>query len=312
MINILYYFYNFSVRFEQKNSQYVAKVIRRLVKILFDLYTSSSFFSSKFKDIKYEYDKRVSSGESVTYTVSLTSFPARIEYIHLVILSIMNQYAVPEKIILWLSKKQFSELTSLPKNLVSLIGDNFEIRFVDEDFRSFKKYIHLDKTDFTSGFIIMDDDIYYPRYTISNLVKLNKMYPGKVCANRAAYISEGVTYSSWPIIKSDMPEVSRDYMPTGCGGVLYPSDSLDQIAFDAKLAFELAPTADDIWLNFCTNLNKVEVAVSCSPTYFLDLNIHNNETLHHVNVNGNGNDATLERISQYSLDNYGISFWERD
>lgn len=49
--------------------------------------------------------------------VSLTSFPARIKKVHIVIESLLNQTIKPDKIILWLSKEQFEHYYVLPSKL---------------------------------------------------------------------------------------------------------------------------------------------------------------------------------------------------
>src|SRR6187402_3471290 len=70
--------------------------------------------------------------------VSLTSIPSRLHIIHLTIRSLLNQESKPEKIILWLNDKLQQQL---PKSLTSLMGDFFEIRFVELEC-SHRKLIH--------------------------------------------------------------------------------------------------------------------------------------------------------------------------
>src|SRR5690606_22827294 len=73
---------------------------------------------------------------SIEVVVSLTSFPARINTVWLVIESLLRQKVKPDKLILWLSKDQFSSIDVLPKRLKSQILRGLEIRFVEGDLRS--------------------------------------------------------------------------------------------------------------------------------------------------------------------------------
>ena len=52
--------------------------------------------------------------------VTLTSFPARVNRLWLVIESLLRQSHKPDMIILWLSKDQFSNLDLLPRSLLKL------------------------------------------------------------------------------------------------------------------------------------------------------------------------------------------------
>src|ERR1019366_6133497 len=58
------------------------------------------------------------SGKKERIIVSMTSFPTRIDKVWLVIETILRQTIKPDKIILWLSKDQFSSLDSLPQKLL--------------------------------------------------------------------------------------------------------------------------------------------------------------------------------------------------
>ena len=72
--------------------------------------------------------------------ISLTSFPARIHRIWLVIESLLRQSYKPDMIILWLSKEQFGSIDSLPSNLLKLRERGLQIILKDSDLRSHKEY----------------------------------------------------------------------------------------------------------------------------------------------------------------------------
>ena len=86
-------------------------------------------------------NKKFSVDPNSCFVVSLTSFPMRIERIWITIESIFRQTYKPLSIILWLSKEQFpnGEL-DLPKGLIKMRKRGLEIKFVEGDIRSHKKY----------------------------------------------------------------------------------------------------------------------------------------------------------------------------
>lgn len=75
--------------------------------------------------------------------ISLTSYPKRIGYVWMTIETLLRQDVLPEKIILYLSKRQFpKQYDDLPANLLKLQNRGLEIIFVDDDLRSHKKYYY--------------------------------------------------------------------------------------------------------------------------------------------------------------------------
>ncbi len=101
---------------------------------------------------------------------SLTTFPARIENLWIVIESILRQSHKPDMLILWLSKEQFSSIDVLPKRLVSLQNRGLQIRFCDGDLRSHKKYYYVLKDYPNDHLFTFDDDLIYPSNTISSVL----------------------------------------------------------------------------------------------------------------------------------------------
>ena len=71
-------------------------------------------------------------------TASLTSYPARIQYVHLAIKSLMLQSCKPDRIILWLADSQFNN-RQIPTTLSALEEYGLEIKWCD-DLYGHKKY----------------------------------------------------------------------------------------------------------------------------------------------------------------------------
>jgi hypothetical protein len=93
--------------------------------------------------------------------VSLTSFPVRIGKLHRVIRGLLAQSLQPRKIVLYLSLEEFPD-RALPKELMALTSDRFEIRFVEGNLRPYKKLLYA-LADFPRATILtVDDDNLYP------------------------------------------------------------------------------------------------------------------------------------------------------
>ena len=118
------------------------------------------------------------------YIVSLTSFPARINDVWISIETILRQSYKPDMVLLWLSSDQFKD-EKLPQNLLNLQDRGLTIKFIKEDLRSHKKYLYA-LEEFPNDYIItLDDDLYYEKDLILNLVALKNKYSNCVPTNRA-------------------------------------------------------------------------------------------------------------------------------
>jgi hypothetical protein len=181
--------------------------------------------------------------------LSFTSFPARINNVWQVVESIKRQSVLPEKIVLWLSQKQFPGGEGIPDSLLNEVDDLFEIRMVEDDIRSHKKYYYVMQEYPDKAFVTCDDDIYYHPDTLKHLVECSKKNPGCVIANTTRYISYGddgnlLPYRQW---RSDVkPNSSSNLIQIGVGGVLYPPHVLHEMTLNKDLFLKLTPMADDI------------------------------------------------------------------
>lgn len=185
--------------------------------------------------------------------VSLTSFPSRISTLHLVIYSLLRQETRPDKIILWLSAEEFSNgKEDLSPQLIELEKYGLEIHFVDGNIRSHKKYYYVFREYPDSRVITVDDDILYPVETITNLLRLQKKFPGQICCNISRRITfcdgQMSPYKKWPKNQEAADNSSPLNVAIGCGGVLYPPHWYDDELFRKDLFMEHCPYADDLWL----------------------------------------------------------------
>lgn len=198
--------------------------------------------------------------------VSLTSFPARINTVHLGINTLLRQTIKPDRIILWLSDSQFpNKEDNLPQELLKLKEYGLEIKWC-EDIRSYKKLIPALR-EFPQDIIITaDDDIYYEEDWLESLYDAHKKYPESLIVQRVRRLKkENGCIKVLPNKKfMDMDLSKPEYLnqPLGGSGCLYPPHSLYSDIFDEKKALRLLPTNDDIYFWAMAVLNKTKIGVA--------------------------------------------------
>ena len=230
--------------------------------------------------------------------ISLTSFPARIATVWQVVKSLRNQTILPEKIILWLSRQQFPTRDSVPRSLWEQVDTLFEIRMVDDDIRSHKKYYYAMREFPGKTIVTCDDDIYYHPDMLAALLKGSWLYPSCVVANvtkRLRFDDRGnlLPYSQW---ETGVEAYATDNLvQIGVGGVLYPPHCLDETVLDRPLFMDICPLADDIWLNAMAR--KKGTPVVQSALSILPLPIKNEgSSLTAINVGESMNDRQIGRV----------------
>ena len=244
--------------------------------------------------------------------VSLTSYPARIKYIWLTIETLLHQSTKPQKIVLWLSRVQFpNELQDLPKSLLSQRPRGLDIRFVDGDIRSHKKYYYIFQEMPEQLIMFADDDIIYPSDTIEGLLSEYKaMGADNAVVHKYGYIIQydkdgnRTPYNSWPSYY-ESSESANLFFGSGGGTLLKPS-SLYEDTCNIELALKLAPKADDIWLNAMCRLAGCPIhKIQDGPI----LSIQNKEDspLYKQNMRQGQNDLQLSTVSNYYSEKININ-----
>lgn len=238
--------------------------------------------------------------------VSLTSFPARIDKVWQVVECLKRQTVLPEKIILWLSKDQFPNGEGISVSLRKQEDKLFEIRLVEGDIRSHKKYLYAIQEFPEKNFITCDDDVYYETDMIERLVNTSLRFPHCIVVNNAHTIRHDSNGNLLPYLQwspATHQYESKDLLQVGIGGVLYPPHCLNQLVERIEVFKNVAPLADDIWLNSMARLNKTPIVKA--PSNVLKLPIESDSpTLSSVN-NGteNMNDVQIRQIRKYLLEN---------
>ena len=165
---------------------------------------------------------------------------------------------------LYLTYSQFGE-NGLPQEIINLANKNplFEVRDYP-NIRSYGKLIPALK-DFPDAIIVtVDDDVWYHKNMLRDLLRLHEQLPNAILAHRAKIIKPEKPYRKWSkyrwydfIFKKI--HVNPRILQTGVGGVLYPPHSLCEDMLDEKLFTEIAPTTDDIWFWAAAVMNNVPI-----------------------------------------------------
>ena len=229
--------------------------------------------------------------------VSFTSFPERIDKVWLVVETILRQSVKPEKLILWLSKEQFSSLNELPTELLKQQGRGLEIYLCEDDLRSHKKYYYTMVMYPSYDFITIDDDFFYPSKMIENL--LCNRDAQKIIAHRAFQLKffddDIAPYSDWTLMPDKVCSSTTTFATSG-GGTYFPAGALHADTIDKEIFMKYSSLADDIWLYLMAVINDTETLKTDFSPVYLPILIKNNVTLSSVNVGEKMNDKQLHDL----------------
>lgn len=241
--------------------------------------------------------------------ISLTTYPARVQKIWMVIETLLDQSEKADKIILWLYKGEFNDTSDLPLKLQRLQKRGLDIRFCDDNLYPHKKYFYTMQEYPTSDVITADDDILYHPDLVKNLKICHSEYPDSICCSimRKIKVDENgfLPYKEWKYIESNSEPRFENQM-IGAGGVFYPVNSLHPKCFNLEAIEKNALKTDDLWLKAMSLLCGTKVA-SIAGKYkrlFIPVIIKGDKPLMDNNIGQNENDQNLRKI----IENYDISF----
>lgn len=185
--------------------------------------------------------------------VSLTSFPAALPYAAKAVRSILAGSAKPDRVVLYLDTPLFPDGV-LPAEIEELKAESpvFEVRFTDENIRSYTKLVPALR-DFPNDIIVtVDDDIAYHPNLVADLLSVHEKFPEAIIAHRAKRVVVGAPYKRWRKYRwydflFRRWHFDHHAMQTGVGGVLYTPHSLDGSMLKRELFMQIAPTNDDVW-----------------------------------------------------------------
>ncbi len=236
--------------------------------------------------------------------ISFTSYPARIENVHKVVKSLLEQTEKPDEIVLWLSLAEFpKQYGDLPESLNCLIGENgFRIEWVKENLKSHKKYFYVLQNN-ENIVITVDDDVYYHKTMVHTLMESYKKHPCAVSARNVHMIfSEShylAPYIHWESYVSEYEGCERmDLCAIGVGGVLYPPGCAADYWFDRKMIQDYAQNQDDLWLKYNQIIAGIPVVYTRSQGEDVLIKGTQDCALHLQNASGGGNDICIKKLTE--------------
>ena len=255
--------------------------------------------------------------------ISLTTIHSRVEKIHNVIQSLIEQQCdMPFEIKLFISKEGYlldKGIVAIPAKLQELAdshSQSFSINYT-KNIGPYRKFIpiltdyFLDKDDF-SYFVTVDDDTKYPNSWLQTLVDNAERqhcvvaYRGRVLACDENSVHR---YSRWK--HSDESVLVPDIKTVGTGkdGIIYKPEYFHPDVIDVESALRVCNHADDLWLKFHTAVNGVKSVLLAASLQeaFEDIGSDDENTLYRkINKHG-GNDKAVENLVSYFLQRYGLN-----
>jgi len=231
--------------------------------------------------------------------VSLTSHEPRFATLHLSLRCLLDQTVRPDAVILWVSE---AAMARLPPNVVSL-RDNGLIIAAKPDIGPYGKIIPALENEPAAYIVTADDDAYYHRGWLEELVDAVRPGEGEVICHRAHRIELGndrlpLPYDRWDV-NLRKPEASRLVFPTGVGGVLFPPGIFHPDVLNRDLYASLCPTADDLWLYWMALRQDVTFR-KIGRRRTVPLWPHSQRvSLHQINVLNGGNDRQMAKLIEW-------------
>jgi protein O-GlcNAc transferase len=231
--------------------------------------------------------------------ISLTSYPARFDMLHLTLKCLLIQSFSYDRIVLWIS---YEDEKLLPSSVLDLKEKGLEINFC-ENLRSFKKIIPALEKYPNAYIVTADDDVFYDRNWLFDLIDNHKVGVKEIIGHRAHFINLNdhnypLSYSKWGWGKGLVTPSLNNFL-TGIGGILYPPNTLYKDVKNVDLFMELTPKADDVWLYWMARLNNTQIRkASAKKRKFWCWPSTQTTSLLSLNVDEGGNDKQIEAINK--------------
>lgn len=267
-------------------------------------YSLNAILPVYYKIIPYK--KGISSRNYIDNEViiSLTSFPARIITLPLVLESLYRQNVNADRIILWLADSQFPDKITTERFLKKFLDRGLELRFCD-DLRAHKKYFYAMKENPSSIIVTYDDDVLCPEDMLHRLLVTYKKHPDCIVTQRAhqmKFYEDGTLkpYGEWNNLAKNCIGPDIYLCQTGGAGCLYFPDSLSEHVFDVDVIKSICLLADDIWLNCMSYLKGTKVVLTGKNNpEIIDVLDNKSNGLAKENVENDFNDKQLKEVTSY-------------
>jgi hypothetical protein len=233
--------------------------------------------------------------------VSLTTIAERLARVPFGIEGLLRQTVKPDRLILWLDEKLARRVPALLRRQTRR---GLEIRLV-EDMGPHTKIIPALKAFPGCTVVTADDDVFYPKCWLGELLAAHEREPRSITCHRAHFMvtdeaGKVLPYRQWDSLSPGRIGPSLRLFPTGVSGVLYPPDALHPEVFNREIFQNICPKADDVWLKAMSLLNNVP----CQKVRPLSRGWRlvrgtQHRTLFEQNVSRGQNDIQLQRVFEH-------------
>ena len=183
----------------------------------------------------------------VPIIITLTSIESRLNTLHLVIRSLMDQSVRPHRILIWLHEDLSGKV---PDSVKKLLCDWVELKYstLTEPHKKLTGSMRL----FPQAVLLTcDDDMMYDKRWLQVFWEEHQQRPDAILAVRTVYIQHDETNQPLPFTawRNTPPGKlnPKAHLPIGLWGTLYPPGSLHEDFDQEDLFRSLAPFADDLW-----------------------------------------------------------------
>ena len=190
--------------------------------------------------------------ETIPVIVSMTTIPSRLGKLALVLRSLLQQTARPEKIVVWMHEPMKDQIPASVQALIDspAVSDLIELCYTPLKC-SHKKLIHTIEAYPEYPIVTCDDDFMYHKDWLNTLYQEHLIFPSHVIAQQIRSITRDENgglkpYKQWRY-RPDVDQDEKTFLAIGGKGVLYPKQALHPDFKDEKLFLRLAPKADDLW-----------------------------------------------------------------
>ncbi|MDR1682955.1 MAG: hypothetical protein LBS25_06175 [Candidatus Symbiothrix sp.] len=198
---------------------------------------------------------------------SMTTYQPRVSFFEYSILSVLNGSLLPEKILVYVPKG-FKDLLHKHGSILSDVYDSGYVELIEmpEDVFCHSKYYYaFQEYGEKKDIVLFDDDVIYYKDWLSELYSKSQEYPDhNVFSYKAVEVKTNngqiEPYDNW-VHCSKISKSSNDSLlyVEAVGGAFYRRNSMRKETLNKDKFLEIATKADDVWLWFCSYLNKNKV-----------------------------------------------------
>ncbi|WP_417875153.1 glycosyltransferase [Xanthomarina gelatinilytica] len=228
--------------------------------------------------------------------ISFTTIPSRINNIKPMVDSLLNQSVQADEIILWVSKSYKRLNQHIETDIPDFIKKTPIIVKFCEDVGPFTKLYYSLKQEWNNKeciIITVDDDVFYPKHWLKQLLKQENKTPNKAIGYRGRVLTDKLNYNtSVKITDAASRKPVKVDIITGTWGALYKVKFFDESIFNQDL-IHANFMVDDIWITGNLAKNNIERIIIKNVGIKPDLNLFEVDSLWEHNKTSNNNNKML-------------------